>query len=102
MSFAGIHAFTLDLGFISSTSCPDQRGREHHRGGGSQGNAGHLSAVHLEVSLSYCDSIRWRTCAYEPTSRSTGCPTHCVRHPLPPTGQVPGLAPSRLSARIVR
>src|ERR1700736_3707537 len=41
LALAGVHAFTLDLGFIGSAGSAYEGGREHHRGGGSQGNAGH-------------------------------------------------------------
>src|SRR2546422_6435061 len=48
---AGIHPLTLDLGFVGGTGSPHEGGGEHHRGGGSQGNAGHLSSVHLSSLL---------------------------------------------------
>jgi hypothetical protein len=51
MALAGIHAFALDLGFIGGTGSAHHDGREHYGSGGSQSNAGHFSAVHLESLL---------------------------------------------------
>jgi len=49
LALTGVHPFALDLG-IGGAGCAYERGREHHCGGGGQGNAGHFSAIHLSKS----------------------------------------------------
>src|SRR5882757_8949477 len=89
MALAGIHAFALDLGFISRTGSTDHGGREHHGGGGGQSNARHLSAVHLRsllevitIDLPFLD---------EPSSRDGSLPAAQRQTPPPGHRSSPGL-----------
>src|SRR5690349_919637 len=51
LTLTGVHPLTLDLGFVGGTGSPHERGGKQHRGGSSQSNAGHLSAIHLSSLL---------------------------------------------------